>query len=51
RAYLENLLPLATLVTPNRWEAELLTGKSIASLEDMVSAARHLADTGVENVL
>jgi hydroxymethylpyrimidine/phosphomethylpyrimidine kinase len=34
------LLPLATLVTPNVSEAEILTGKKIATLEDLRAAAR-----------
>ncbi len=36
----EMLLPLATLVTPNVAEAELLIGKKIASPEEMRAAAR-----------
>jgi len=36
------LLPLATLVTPNLDEAEVLTGKKIATLEEMRAAARIL---------
>jgi hydroxymethylpyrimidine/phosphomethylpyrimidine kinase len=51
RAYLEKLLPLATLVTPNRWEAGLLTGIAINSRVDLQTAARQLADTGVKNIL
>jgi len=37
------LLPMATLVTPNLAEAAVLTGKKIATLEDMRSAARQIA--------
>jgi hydroxymethylpyrimidine/phosphomethylpyrimidine kinase len=36
------LLPLATLVTPNVSEAEILTGKKITTLEDLRAAARHI---------
>ena len=36
----EKLLPLATLVTPNLDEAEILTGQKIRSPEDLRSAAR-----------
>jgi hydroxymethylpyrimidine/phosphomethylpyrimidine kinase len=39
------LLPLATLVTPNVSEAEVLTGTKIATLEDLRAAARHLHRT------
>jgi hydroxymethylpyrimidine/phosphomethylpyrimidine kinase len=36
------LFPLATLVTPNLDEAELLTGQRLRSVEDLRSAAREL---------
>lgn len=38
----EELLPLATLATPNLQEAELLVGKRLRSVEDLRSAAREL---------
>ena len=38
----EKLLPLAALVTPNLDEAEILTGRKLASLEDMRRAAREI---------
>ena len=40
------LVPLATLVTPNLHEAELLTGQEVASLAAMKAAARHLVKMG-----
>ncbi len=40
------LLPLARCVTPNRFEAELLTNRSIASVADAREAARHIVDLG-----
>ena len=36
------LLPLATLVTPNLYEAQILTGRKLASVEDMRTAAREI---------
>lgn len=39
------LLPLATVVTPNIPEAEVLSGMTIHSGEDMQKAARHIGDT------
>jgi hydroxymethylpyrimidine/phosphomethylpyrimidine kinase len=51
RAYLDKLLPLATLVTPNKWEAALLTGTAINSLTDFQTAARQLSQTGAAYVL
>jgi hydroxymethylpyrimidine/phosphomethylpyrimidine kinase len=38
----EKLLPLATLVTPNLDEAEILTGRKISSVEAMREAAREI---------
>ena len=40
----ERLLPLATLVTPNIPEAEVLWGKHIDSRRDMMCAAKELGD-------
>ena len=41
----EKLLPLATLVTPNIPEAEILSGESIQSKEDMERVAKLIGDT------
>lgn len=38
----EGLLPLATLITPNLDETEILTGRKMASVEDMRLAAREI---------
>lgn len=38
------LLPIATLVTPNISEAEVLSGMSIQSKEDMQKAAKYIGD-------
>jgi hydroxymethylpyrimidine/phosphomethylpyrimidine kinase len=40
----KELLPLATLATPNIAEAEILTGKKITTLEEMRAAARLLRE-------
>src|SRR5437764_1683831 len=45
------LLPLATVVTPNLPEAEVLTGRSIKSLADMHEAARAIVGLGVRSVV
>jgi hydroxymethylpyrimidine/phosphomethylpyrimidine kinase len=42
RVLREKLLPLATLVTPNLDEAQILTGRKIESLEAMREAAREI---------
>jgi len=41
----ETLLPLATLITPNLPEAEVLTGHAIEGHDAMVDAVRELSDT------
>lgn len=41
----EELIPLATLVTPNIPEAEVLAGISVTSAEDMVTAAEKIYKT------
>jgi hydroxymethylpyrimidine/phosphomethylpyrimidine kinase len=47
----EQLLPLATIVTPNLLEAELLTGLHIEAEAEMLTAARALLATGPKCVL
>ena len=39
------LFPLASVLTPNRPETEVLTGRLVRSAEDMVEAARQIAET------
>ncbi|MBQ7973135.1 MAG: bifunctional hydroxymethylpyrimidine kinase/phosphomethylpyrimidine kinase [Lachnospiraceae bacterium] len=41
----EKLLPIATLVTPNIPEAEVLSEKTIKTKEDMLSAVKFIGDT------
>lgn len=50
-AYKKWLIPHATLLTPNRFEAEQLSGLSIGSEGSGVDAARALRDMGAECVL
>jgi hydroxymethylpyrimidine/phosphomethylpyrimidine kinase len=45
------LLPLAALITPNRYEAQILSGLEIFSLEDMQAAARQIWTDGANAVL
>jgi hydroxymethylpyrimidine/phosphomethylpyrimidine kinase len=45
------LIPLATLLTPNTHEATALTGVAIRSIDDMRAAARALIDGGARAVL
>ncbi len=50
-AYRRHLLPLAALLTPNRAEAGLLTGRPVDTLADMAPAGRRLLDDGAHAVL
>ncbi|KMW70418.1 MAG: bifunctional hydroxymethylpyrimidine kinase/phosphomethylpyrimidine kinase [Limnoraphis robusta] len=48
----ESLFPHATVITPNRYEAEILTGLKIQTLEQMYTAAQQIYDQlGVRAVL
>jgi len=51
-ALVEHIIPLAKLVTPNRYEAEKLSGIKIKSLDDAKRAARAIAEElGAEAVI
>lgn len=45
RALKAHLLPLATLVTPNLDEAQLLVGRPLSTLEDLLDAAEKIHET------
>jgi hydroxymethylpyrimidine/phosphomethylpyrimidine kinase len=51
RAYLERLFPLATLVTPNLYEAEVLLGRPVRTLAAMREAAEELRARGPRAVV
>ena len=44
KTLVEELLPISTLVTPNIPEAQVLSGLTIESKEDMVTAAKQIGD-------
>ena len=50
-ALVDVLLPRADLVTPNRREAEALSGRTLTGLVDMEAAARAIRDLGPRAVL
>jgi len=50
-AYQQHLFPLATLITPNRHEAALLTGLPVTTRKEMVAAAHRLYTFGPRHVL
>lgn len=45
------LVPLATVLTPNRYEAQILSGQDINTLEDMKAAAEKILPLGPQAVL
>jgi hydroxymethylpyrimidine/phosphomethylpyrimidine kinase len=45
------LLPLALVATPNRYEAEILCGHKVETIEEMEAAAQEIAQLGVQNVV
>ncbi len=47
----ERLIPLAKVITPNLYEASLLTGINIETIEDMKEAAKRLKGMGAETVV
>lgn len=51
RVFVEELLPCAALVTPNLYEAQVLSGIKVRDLESMEKAARIIAGFGPRAVL
>lgn len=51
KSLIEDLLPLAKVVTPNAREAEVLSGLRISSLEEAREAAKAIAELGPEAVI
>lgn len=48
---LKVLVPLASVVTPNLYEAEVLTGLPVGDLQQMKAASRKLHELGAQNVV
>ena len=46
-----HLIPLATILTPNRYEAQILSGQAIETLSDMAVAAQKIHALGAQTVL
>jgi hydroxymethylpyrimidine/phosphomethylpyrimidine kinase len=51
QAFLNRLMPLATVVTPNFYEQQKLTGRQIDNTADIQAGARQLQAMGARNVL
>lgn len=49
--YKNTILPLADIITPNQFEAELLTGKQIKSVDDAWQAVEHFHKKGCHTVV
>lgn len=47
----ERLFPLATVVTPNLQEAEVLSGLKVSTTDEMIDAAKRISEFGPANVL
>jgi len=50
-ALVTDLLPLATVITPNIPEAEVMLGYSIESIDDMIKAAKELVKLGAQSAV
>ncbi|WKB36508.1 bifunctional hydroxymethylpyrimidine kinase/phosphomethylpyrimidine kinase [Terrilactibacillus sp. S3-3] len=50
-ALIQDLLPLATVTTPNLFEAERLTGFKVEKLDEMKAAAKEIFSMGPKSVL
>lgn len=48
---IKQLIPIATIITPNRYEAELISGISINSVADVEAVASAILEMGVPAVL
>ena len=51
KALIEKLLPAAFLVTPNVFEAEIISGINIKNIEDAKESAKLIQKMGIKNVL
>jgi len=50
-ALVEKLIPLALIVTPNLFEAEVLCGKKVSTIPEMKEAAKKILDYGCKGVV
>jgi hydroxymethylpyrimidine kinase / phosphomethylpyrimidine kinase / thiamine-phosphate diphosphorylase len=50
-SFMTELIPLSTIITPNRLEAEKITGFKIVSRSDVLKATRKIKDLGAKNVI
>jgi hydroxymethylpyrimidine kinase / phosphomethylpyrimidine kinase / thiamine-phosphate diphosphorylase len=50
-SFITELIPLSTIITPNRLEAQKITGLKIVSRSDVFRATRKIKDLGAKNVI
>jgi hydroxymethylpyrimidine/phosphomethylpyrimidine kinase len=50
-SFMSELIPLSTIITPNRLEAQKIAGFEIASRSDVFRATRKIKDMGAKNVI
>jgi hydroxymethylpyrimidine kinase / phosphomethylpyrimidine kinase / thiamine-phosphate diphosphorylase len=50
-SFITELIPLSTIITPNRLEAQKITGFKIVSRSDVFRATRKIKDLGAKNVI
>jgi hydroxymethylpyrimidine kinase/phosphomethylpyrimidine kinase len=50
-SFMAELIPLSTIITPNRIEAQKITGIQIISRSDIAKAARKIKSLGAKNVI
>ncbi len=50
-SFMTELIPLSTIITPNRLEAQKITGFKIVSRSDALRATRKIKDLGAKNVI
>ena len=51
KVYRDLIVPLATVLTPNQYEAQLLTGRSIQTQQDALSVCLDLQQRGPSTVV
>lgn len=51
KTLIEKLFPLAYVITPNLFEAEIITGLKIKNIKQMKEAAKKIQQTGPKNIL
>ncbi|OKL50512.1 PfkB family carbohydrate kinase [Boudabousia marimammalium] len=51
QALIEHILPSATVVTPNLFETQALSGRQVTTLDELKDAARAIGDLGVPYVV